>query len=589
MLAVSMECLELYHQIHRRKPLFSVQAMVKVLCALHNRTYYQSLRDQFAVAFDAYLEILRQVKSLVDRALGQDTPHWRMLHACPACDYKQLDELPLYPARLDAFDGNNSLKRVDGSGHADECCFTSSYHISTDEVEQFKDDVRLRPGARPATVHVEPETSVVQETPASLEPSASLELSTPLKPSPAIRVSNDSLCTDNWKAANTITENTTNVFEQTGVFVSACRHGIIQTLVEMRRSGELYYALATANKLIDVYGPNGVTGYDIGCSFSKTAMASSIADKVKTLNHRFVVNSFHRHAHNRRCQLQYHTLYQEGLGIEDLETCEHVFSGSNAWDQDRYQELSQFLYNNYKQALDIINDVTPAVEELKAQLDLTDADFHRWNIEELEYLESLASEVEYDPQKTAYVEALQSLMMAEAEYGGITSVQFLSYVPADFTQHSGLRKGPQAATRAWEVERRAAHNKLLLEMNTVLDLERRIGITQRWTPADLEYQEALKYLHNQQFIRAVQHLEGLVVQRLFELAKANLAGTGYKMQQQISNAITQCSTAIRNAFERYNQLAPLQTPPQEVLKFSEVASYAWLGSLSCSNTHGRKY
>ncbi|KAG2044044.1 hypothetical protein BDR03DRAFT_930786 [Suillus americanus] len=157
-----------------------------------------------------------------------------------------------------------------------------------------------------------------------------------------------------------IAENTTNVFEQTGVFVSACRHGIIQTLVEMRRSGKLAkYALATTNKLIDVYGPNGVTGYDIGCSFSKTVAASSIANKVKRLNHCFVVNSFHGHAHNHRCQLQYHMLYQEGLGIEDLETCECVFSGSNAvaplirhasyfhwlqfidlqfdqWDQDRY-------------------------------------------------------------------------------------------------------------------------------------------------------------------------------------------------------------------------------------------------------------
>lgn len=124
------------------------------------------------------------------------------------------------------------------------------------------------------------------------------------------------------------------------------------------------YALATANKLIDVYGPNGITGYDIGCSFSKTVAASSIANKVKRLNHRFIVNSFHGHAHNRRCQLQYHTLYQEGLGIEDLETCERVFSGSNAvaplirhasyfhwlqfidlqfdqWDQDWYQELSK--------------------------------------------------------------------------------------------------------------------------------------------------------------------------------------------------------------------------------------------------------
>ncbi|KAG1719261.1 hypothetical protein EDB19DRAFT_1648510, partial [Suillus lakei] len=33
----------------------------------------------------------------------------------------------------------------------------------------------------------------------------------------------------------------------------------------------------------------------------------------------------------------------------------------------------------------------------------------------------------------------------------------------------------------------------------------------------------------------------------------------------------------RNTLEHYNQLAPLQTPPQEVLKFSKAASFAWLG------------
>lgn len=75
--------------------------------------------------------------------------------------------------------------------------------------------------------------------------------------------------------------------------------------------------------------------------------------------------------------------------------------------------LGQFLYNNYKQAFEIINDLTPAVDELKVQLNISDDDFQRWNIEELEYLESCASEVEYDPQKTTYVEALQSLATAE--------------------------------------------------------------------------------------------------------------------------------------------------------------------------------
>ncbi|KAG1791474.1 hypothetical protein EV424DRAFT_1475992 [Suillus variegatus] len=560
-IAVSLHCLELYHQIRRRKPSFSIQAMVKVLCALHN-TFFQSFRDQFAIAFDAYLCILRGVKAFVDEALQRDVANWRMLHACPPCNFKQPNEPLLYPACLDSIDGNNSLKRVNGSGHADERVFDSSYLIPPVDVEVFKDDVRLRPGTRAATDN------------AGASNSEHLHV--------------ESSCTENWKAANTVSEKTIDVFDQTGVFISACRHGIIQTLVEMRWSGELAkYALATTNKLIDVYGSDGVTGYDIGCSFTKTAAASSIAAKVKSHNHRFVVNSFHGHAHNRRCQLQFHTLYQQGLGIEDLETCERVFSGSNAvapvirhasyfhwlqfidlhfdqWDQDRYQELSQFLYRNYKQALDIINNLTPVVEELKIQLKIVDTDFEHWNIEELEYLESLSMEQEYDPQKIAYAEALQSLTKAEAEYGGVTS-------------NSGLRKPAQAVTKVREAERQAMHHKLLLSMNVVLDLERRLSVETRWTPNDVEYQQASAYLTNRRFVRAVEQLEGLVVQRLFELAKSNLAGTGYKMRQHISNAITRRSTAIRNALERYNHLAPLQTPPRDVLKFSEVASYAWLG------------
>ncbi|KAG1749517.1 hypothetical protein EDB19DRAFT_1825400 [Suillus lakei] len=112
-LAISLSCLELYHQIHWRKPSFSVQAMVEC-------TYFQSLCDQFAVMFDAYLAI--------------------------AC--KQPNDPSLYPARLDAFDGNSSLKHIDGSGHTDRCSFQSSYLIPAAEVKLFKDNVRLHPGTQ---------------------------------------------------------------------------------------------------------------------------------------------------------------------------------------------------------------------------------------------------------------------------------------------------------------------------------------------------------------------------------------------------------------------------------------------------------
>jgi hypothetical protein len=103
--AISLQCLELYHQIRRRQPSFSLQAMAKVLCALHNvslllspgvfsrlitiqATYFQSFRTQLSVAFDVYLNIQRSTQQLIDIALDRKTPNWRLLHGCPPCGYQ---------------------------------------------------------------------------------------------------------------------------------------------------------------------------------------------------------------------------------------------------------------------------------------------------------------------------------------------------------------------------------------------------------------------------------------------------------------------------------------------------------------------
>ncbi|KAG2121463.1 hypothetical protein DEU56DRAFT_746660, partial [Suillus clintonianus] len=88
-----------------------------------------------------------------------------------------------------------------------------------------------------------------------------------------------------------------------------------------------------------------------------------------------------------------------------------------------------------------------------------------------------------------------------------------------------------------------------------------------------------------QFIRAIKDLEGLVVQRMFELSKANLASTGYKLRKQISKAIMKCSGAIRSALDKYNKLALPQNPQRPTLQYSEVMSCVALGEfeiLKCS-------
>ncbi|KAG2745373.1 hypothetical protein P692DRAFT_20651062, partial [Suillus brevipes Sb2] len=250
------------------------------------------------------------------------------------------------------------------------------------------------------------------------------------------------------------------------------------------------------------------------------------------------------------------------------------------WDTDKYLELSHFLYNNYVQALQIIERYSVELEEFKQRKDLVDADFLKWRDEESEYLGQVATEPTADTIAVAYVENFEKLKHAEVMYSSVTSVPFLTYTPTNFTHTSGLNAATRHHSKAFEADYAAALRRYELQLNVVADFERRHDIRQRWTPECPEYTTALKYFHERRFVRVVEELEGLVVQCLFELSKANLAGTGYKMRKYISKAITHRSAAIRSALEKYNTLAPIQHPPQPVLDYSEVVGYASLGEFS---------
>jgi hypothetical protein len=113
-----------------------------------------------------------------------------------------------------------------------------------------------------------------------------------------------------------------------------------------------------------VYGQNGSCAYDIGCAFSKTLSTSSLGPRAHTLGLRMMVGAFHGHAHNRKCQLDWHPMYINGTGHTEGEGCEHIFSLSNElarstrhassfhrhqsieehfsfWDADKYAVLSK--------------------------------------------------------------------------------------------------------------------------------------------------------------------------------------------------------------------------------------------------------
>ena len=62
--------------------------------------------------------------------------------------------------------------------------------------------------------------------------------------------------------------------------------------------------------------------------------------------------------------------------------------------------------------------------------------------------------------------------------------------------------------------------------HSVNALEKGLCIETRWKQDDAEYVKMLEYIDNRKFVHIVEELQGLVVSRLVELDKMNLAGSG---------------------------------------------------------------
>ncbi|KAG2337898.1 hypothetical protein BDR05DRAFT_952329 [Suillus weaverae] len=245
--------------------------------------------------------------------------------------------------------------------------------------------------------------------------------------------------------------------------------------------------------------------------------------------------------------------------------------GLKTWrpvNESSYLKLSRFLFNNYQQALTIIADYTKEIEAYRAVYPDEVLDFDSWIDEELQYLITVGSEPQHDVLTVEYVDALEKL--AKNAFNSSCQDQFVWYNQSSFTPNSGLSISVSQATKQGHAACRAAERQLQVRINVVEDLEIHLGVSERWTPDHEEYVKALEYSRRQHFICTVEELESLVVQCLFELLKANLASTGYKLWKQISKAIVKCSGAIRTALDKYNKLAVSQNP-------REVISYAVLG------------
>ncbi|KAG9311960.1 hypothetical protein JVU11DRAFT_7229 [Chiua virens] len=159
------------------------------------------------------------------------------------------------------------------------------------------------------------------------------------------------------------------------------------------------YPLSIVGCALDMLGPCLLIGYDIGCKLTTTIKSSPLATKFEDSKNRNRPNII------------------EGVDLKDLSTMEHIFSASNQltsvtryattcncrlfinmyfwqWDKDKYVNLGKMLYNNYPQALCIVNDSGLALQQAKISLQIDDKDIQAFQVKQSKYLETLGLESE---------------------------------------------------------------------------------------------------------------------------------------------------------------------------------------------------
>ncbi|KAJ3769675.1 hypothetical protein FB446DRAFT_648232 [Lentinula raphanica] len=564
---VSTRTLEVYRIQSLRCPRMSIKAFVKSICDIQAVPFKPYLQVQFSIAFDLYLNILSLVKDRVLAALGRNSPNWCLANACPCCLYRVDGEPELRFQLLATWDGNNSLKRLRRTERVDD---------DMPQLGKSKEGIDTRQAGGDYYLSRE---EVDRWSKESIQQLAS---------GGADEAEAESSCANRWKnLSEELTTKMWGVYEETGIFLSLCRHSFVLLVVDMVNSGELAkYPLAILDRLFNVIGENIGMGYNIRCGFGTTIASSPLGEQAERLRFASLVGAFHGHAHSRLCQTSHLCTYINGVGLEHLEQCEPWFSASNelastvrhmstfhrrqaiaryCYHQDNfeaYSRLSKFIVDNYKQALEI-EAMRPALAKTMVDLGISStATFEQWLVEERDYLNGLKKEPAEETLQMEYYKKLVKLQ--DAEYKLSASINtWIHYTPDGVDQ-----------TRKLETQRRhALESRDDLKAEVQL-LELRLHIKDRWVSGSEEWEWAKRMVVMAKYQQALDKLEGLVVARLFELTKLNMSRTGYKLRKHIANALKARSQAIRTAVNTYNDAASeLDRPP---LTWDQVLDYSFL-------------
>lgn len=200
--------------------------------------------------------------------------------------------------------------------------------------------------------------------------------------------------------------------------------------------------------------------------------------------------------------------------------------------------LGTFIYNNYRQATRTVCELAPQLHALCKELKCTPEDFERYLDDERCYLDGLRSEPAQAEMKFQYLDALQRLEMAMYAFHIYRNLLLMEHF-VDRAKHSEAKSLQHAVTYNNSTESMSQAGAVHISLNTINalnkvlglqeqvgNLEIKLGLERRWTKDSAEYREAMTELGMRRYRLALDRLERLVIQRLFELTKIGMSGVG---------------------------------------------------------------
>ncbi|KAE9387644.1 hypothetical protein BT96DRAFT_1004926 [Gymnopus androsaceus JB14] len=570
--AITTRTVALYHSLFVRCPKLGIQPFIKALCDAEGSPFKPYLATQMSAAFDLYVAILNHVRLRVQKALQCDGPNWRMLNCCPACQYRLKNEEQLEVRMLASCDGNDSLRRVERVDKA-----KVDDHADADGAPGLapsKERLDRRVGGgdyflQPAQVDAwdEGNWEFINEMQANGD-----------QLTPEQHLWAEGQCEERWhNAKDKNTARSVGKFMECGWFAFLCRHMMLLLACDMIRSGEQSkYPLSILNHYMSAEKeereatkegrPLGkfAIAYDVHCKLSKTVKRSPLKALAEWSNYLPVIGTMHGYAHERACQLLFLMLYIVGTGIEDGETCERYFNVTNALASitrhqsvfHRRQAIAEFIYyhDNFetysKSSLFILNNYKQALGILK---------------EEGNYLRSLTKVPPVETLEMEYFMKLEGLDGCQARLREARETW------RNYKFNQGRDQGPALKKRCWnEMEN---ERKLIADCQV---LKWKLEIKDRWVNGSDKWCSVKKMVKEATYRKALDKLEGLLVARMFEMTRLNVAGTGYKMRKHIATALKLRSKSIKTAITAYNEAAASMSPPRRRISWEEVVEFSYL-------------